>query len=208
MSEIHVVLGASGGTGGAVVRALAVRGHRVRAVNRSGDADVPEAVERAAADATRLEDLRRVLHEAEVVYHCAQPRYTRWTEEFPAMNRAIVEATAEVGAKLVFADNLYMYGPVEGPLSEESPLRPASRKGALRKRLADELLAAHRDGRIRMTISRASDYFGPRAPTSAIGERLFEAALKDKRGPVARQPRRVAHRELRARSGPCDRDPR
>jgi nucleoside-diphosphate-sugar epimerase len=179
----HVVLGASGGTGNAVARALHGRGRRVRAVNRAGDADVPAGIERAAGDVTRAEDLRRVLEGAAVVYHCAQPKYTRWTEEFPTMNRAIVEASSAAGAKLVFADNLYMYGPVDGPLTEESPLDPASEKGAVRKRLADELLSAHRDGRLRVTISRASDYFGPRAPDSAIGERLFEAAVRGKRVP-------------------------
>ncbi len=179
----HVVLGASGGTGNAVARSLDERGHRVRAVNRAGDADVPEGVERVAADVTRSEDLRRVLEGAAVVYHCAQPRYMRWAQEFPAMNRAIVEATAAAGAKLVFADNLYMYGPVDGPLTEESALNPISKKGALRKRMAEELLAAHREGRLRVAVSRASDYFGPRALGSAIGERLFEAAIKGKRVP-------------------------
>jgi nucleoside-diphosphate-sugar epimerase len=99
------------------------------------------------------------------------------------MNRSIVEATAAARAKLVVADNLYMYGPIDGPLTEESPLDPASKKGAVRKRLADDLLAAHRDGRLRVTISRASDYFGPRATDSSIGERLFEAAIDGKRVP-------------------------
>ncbi len=183
MGGIQVVLGGSGGTGNAVVRALLERGHRVRAVNRAGDADVPWAAERAAGDVTRAEDLRRVLEGSTVAYHCAQPAYTRWRQGFPPMNRAIVEATAEAGAKLVVADNLYMYGPVEGPLTEESPQEPASRKGVLRKAMAEELLAAHRAGRVRVAISRASDYFGPRATDSTIGGRLFDAAIGGKRVP-------------------------
>jgi nucleoside-diphosphate-sugar epimerase len=193
---IHVVLGASGGTGSAVARALAERGHRVRGVNRSGDADLPEVVERAAGDVTSSEDLRRVLDGAGVVYHCAQPTYTRWAEEFPAMNRAIVAATAEAGAKLVFADNLYMYGTDGSPLTEDSPIAPTSKKGKVRAALADELLAAHRDGRLRVAIGRSSDYIGPRAPDSAIGERLFEAALKGKKVPwlgSLEQPHTVAY---------------
>lgn len=180
---IHVVLGASGGTGNAVARALAERGQRVRGVNRRGDADLPEGIEPVAADVTRSEDLRRALAGAVVVYHCAQPPYTRWAEEFPAMNRAVVDATADVGAKLVFADNLYMYGPGDGVLTEATPIAPSSRKGRVRARMAEELLAAHRDGRLRVTIGRSSDYFGPRAPDSAIGERLFAAALKGKKVP-------------------------
>jgi nucleoside-diphosphate-sugar epimerase len=180
---IHVVLGASGGTGNGVARALAERGHRVRGVNRAGDADLPEGIERVAGDVTRAEDLRRVLEGAEVVYHCAQPAYTRWAEEFPAMNRAIVAATVEAGAKLVVADNLYMYATDGTPLTEDSPVAPASKKGKVRAAMAEELLAVHRDGRLRVAIGRASDYIGPRAPDSGIGERLFEAALKGKKVP-------------------------
>jgi nucleoside-diphosphate-sugar epimerase len=180
---IHVVLGASGGTGNAVARALAERCHRVRGVNRGGRADLPEGIERVAGDVTRAEDLRRVLEGAEVVYHCAQPQYTRWAEEFPPMNRAIIAATAEAGAKLVFADNLYMYGAVDGPMTEDTPVLPNSKKGKVRAAMAEELLAAHRDGRLRVAISRASDYFGPRAPDSGVGERLFGAALKGKKVP-------------------------
>lgn len=178
-----MVLGASGGTGNAVARALLERGHRVRGVNRGGDADLPGGIERVAADVTKADQLRRALSGATVVYHCAQPAYTRWAEEFPAMNRAVVAAIAEAGAKLVFADNLYLYGSTEGAMTEDTPVRPNSKKGRVRARLAEDLLAAHREGRLRVTISRASDYVGPRAPDSGIGERLFEAALKGKKAP-------------------------
>jgi nucleoside-diphosphate-sugar epimerase len=195
---IHVVLGASGGTGNAVTRALSERGHRVRAVNRKGDADLPEGIERVAADVTRADDLRRALAGASVAYHCVQPEYTRWAEDFPPMNRAIVAATAAAGAKLVFADNLYMYGSAEGAMTEDTPVRPNSRKGAVRAAMADELLAAHREGTLRVTISRASDYFGPRALDSAIGERLFDAAIRGKKVPwlgSLDQPHTVSYTE-------------
>ena len=180
---IHVVLGASGGTGNAVARALAERGHRVRAVNRTGDADVPEGIERVAADVMKPDELRRALEGTAVVYHCAQPEYTRWAEEFPPMNRAVVEATTGAEAKLVFTDNLYMYGSTDGAMKEDTPARPNSRKGRLRAQMAEELLAAHRAGKLRVAISRASDYFGPRGLDSATGDRLFEAALKGKKVP-------------------------
>jgi nucleoside-diphosphate-sugar epimerase len=182
-NEIHVVLGASGGTGNAVARALAEEGRRVRAVNRKGDAHLPAEIERVAADVTKTEDARRAVEGATVVYHCAQPEYTRWTEDFPPMNRAVLEATAAVDAKLVFADNLYTYGPVDGPMTEDSPPYATGKKGTVREQMAQELLAAHRDGRLRVAIGRASDYFGPRGLDSSIGDRLFEAAIKGKKVP-------------------------
>jgi len=185
--QLHVVLGAGGGTGGAIVRELVGQGRRVRAVTRGGKAAAsygtlpPASFEDAAADVTDREQLRRALEGAAVVYHCAQPAYTRWPEEFPAMTRGILEATAAAGAKLVFADNLYMYGPVDGPMTEETPPVAQTKKGKVRAAMAAELLKADRDGKVRVVIGRSSDYFGPGGLVSALGERFFTALLAGKK---------------------------
>src|SRR5712691_4560921 len=84
--ENCAVLGAGGGIGNAVVGELAGRGLRVRAVSRDGRARVPDGVEACAADLTRPEGAARACADAAVVYHCVQPRYTRWAEEFAALN--------------------------------------------------------------------------------------------------------------------------
>jgi nucleoside-diphosphate-sugar epimerase len=115
------------------------------------------------------------------VYHCAQPAYTRWPQEFPAMTRGIAEAAAEAGTKLVFADNLYMYGPVDGPMTEQTPPAAQTKKGKVRAAMAAELLAAHTDGSLRVVIGRSSDYYGPGGLVSALGERFFKAVLAGKR---------------------------
>ncbi len=146
MKSVHVVLGAGGGIGGALVRTLVDHGIPVRAVSRTGDVAVPVGVERAAADvrdAARLED---VLAGAGVVYHAAQPRYSRWAAEFPAMTAAIADATTRSAAKLVLADNLYMYGPVEGPLTETSPTQPALDQGQGPPRDGERPAGASREG--------------------------------------------------------------
>ena len=83
MGGLHVVVGASGATGRVLVRELDAKGERVRAVNRSGRADVPEGVEVAAADATDRGRMREACRGAAVVYHCAMPPFRRWVELFP-----------------------------------------------------------------------------------------------------------------------------
>jgi len=185
--RLHVVLGAGGGTGGAIVRELVGQGRRVRAVTRGGNTAAsygtlpPASFEDVAADVTEREQLRRALEGAAVVYHCVQPAYTRWAQEFPPMTRTIAEVTAAAGAKLVFADNLYMYGPVEGPMTEDTPAVAQTKKGKVRAAMAAELLEAHRDGRLRVVIGRSSDYFGPGGLVSALGERFFKALLAGKK---------------------------
>jgi nucleoside-diphosphate-sugar epimerase len=180
-NDLHVVLGANGGTGNAIVRELAGRGHRVRAVSRRGGAGLPTGVEGVAADIMDPEQARRACEGAAVAYHAAQPTYTRWVQEFPAMNSSVAQGAAAAGAKLVFADNLYMYAQSTDPLTEDSPLAVTGKKGPLRARMAEELLAAHRAGTLRVAIGRSSDYYGPNGLNSVLGERLFGAALKGKR---------------------------
>lgn len=185
--DLHVVLGAGGGTGGALVRELVDQGRRVRAVTRGGDAGIcdtplpPASYEDWAADLTDAAQLRRALAGASVVYHCARPAYTRWWKEFPALNRGVIDAVAEAGAKLVYADNLAMYEPGAGPLTEQTPATSATKKGSLRARLAGKLLEEHESGRLRVVIGRSSDYFGPHGLSSAVGRRFFGALLAGKK---------------------------
>ena len=117
---LHVVLGA-GPLGLAVARHLAARGDRVRAAVRGGRADLPEGVEVVGADLNVEADTRRACEGAAVVYHCANPPYARWADLHPPLMDAVIEGAAAAGARLVFGDNLYAYGPVDGPLTEELP---------------------------------------------------------------------------------------
>ncbi len=171
---LAVVLGARGGIGSAVLAELVRRGIPARAVGRSIRPDqVPTGVEAVAADVSTPDGAAAAVRGAAVVHHCAQPPYTRWTREFPALNRAVTGATAASGAKLVFADNLYRYGPVDGPLTEDLPFAATDPKGRLRAALATELLAAHAAGRLRVTLGLVSDYFGPSGVDSALGATFF-----------------------------------
>jgi nucleoside-diphosphate-sugar epimerase len=179
MSELHVVLGAGGGIGGALVEELVAQGRKVRGVTRRPIA-APGGVETMTTDVSTPEGVAQAVEGAAVVYHAVQPPYTDWSP-FPALTRTIAQAAGAEGAKLVLADNLYMYGPVDGPLREDSPTRPNSRKGTIRLTMADALLEMHRGGTLQVTIGRASDYYGPGGQNSAIGEPLFGPAIQGKK---------------------------
>ena len=189
----HVVFGATGAVGGAVVGELVRAGRRVRAVSRGGQApDGAQAVVAAASDRAQA---ARAAAGAAVIYHCAQPPYTQWPELFPALTSSILGAAESSGAKLVFADNLYAYGPVDGPLREDLPAAARGPKGRIRAEMAAQLLAAHREGRARVVIGRASDYYGPHGTGSTAGETVFGRILAGKKpqwtgrvGPAAHLP--------------------
>src|SRR6516225_1207482 len=166
---LQIVLGASGGVGSAVVRALVGQGARVRGVTRTGKGDAPAGVELVPADVTNHEQMRAACGGASVVYFCANPPYTDWPRAFPPMLEGAIAGAAASGATLIVADNLYCYAPPTGPMTEDLPWKPITRKGRVRASMDERLMAAHRSGEIRMAIGRASDFFGPDAPNGLLG---------------------------------------
>ncbi len=175
--ELHVVFGASGGLGKAVVLELAARQKRVRAINRNGQMDVPDGVETMAGDASNADSARQCCQGAAVVYNCVNPDYTRWPKLFPPIMHALIDAAASARARLVFGDNLYMYGPVSGPMKETSPYNAKGPKGRVRAEMTTLLMKAHKTGKVRATIGRASDFYGPGVLNAAMGERVFKPTL-------------------------------
>ncbi|GAA4704682.1 NAD-dependent epimerase/dehydratase family protein [Pseudonocardia yuanmonensis] len=173
-SELHVVVGATGGTGTALVRELVRRGHRVRAVSRGGGGGGP-GVDAVAADATDAGRMREVCAGAAAVYNTVNPPFDRWTEAFPAAVRGTLAGASSAGARLVFADDTWMYGRVDAPMTEATPVRPVSAKGVLRAWLAEMVLAAHARGDCPTVIARAGELYGPRVD-SVLGPALFGAA--------------------------------
>jgi nucleoside-diphosphate-sugar epimerase len=158
----HVIFG-TGPLGKHTAKTLLERGHSVRLVNRSGNRDgLPDGAELVRGDASRPDQARKLTAGAAVVYQCAQPAYTRWAEEFPQLQASILEAATGAGAKLVVADNLYMYGPPNGTaLREDHPYHATSKKGKVRAAMATTALQAHRAGRIEVALVRGSNFFGP-----------------------------------------------
>ena len=174
---LHVVVGATGGTGTALVHELRRRGKRVRAVHRGGDGRFPADVEVLAGDATDAVRMREVCAGAETVYNAVNPPFDRWTALFPAAVRGTVEGAAAAGARLVFADDTWMYGRVTGPMTEDLPVRPVCSKGVLRAWLAEMVLAAHARGDCPAVVVRAGELYGPLVE-SLLGANLFGAAVR------------------------------
>lgn len=174
----HVVLG-TGQTGRHVAQVLLEVDADVRVVNRSGEAPgaIADDVDVVAADVSRSDAAISACGDAAVVYCCLQVPYTAWPDRFPPLLDAVVNGAAEADARFVLADNLYMYGPVSGPITEDLPYAATSRKGRVRAAMAETVLEAHDDGGVRATIGRASDFYGPGVTGSLAGERLFPAVL-------------------------------
>lgn len=172
----------TGPLGMALLRELKLRGVQdIRMVNRSGQLPGDDKVQVIRGDASQGSNAIEICKDASVVYHCAQPGYLNWPKQFPALTKGILEGAAAANAKLIYADNLYMYGRVNTPLKENLPYRAEGKKGITRARMAKELMKAHKIGNVRLAIGRASDFYGPGVlKQSFMGERVFGFALSGK----------------------------
>ena len=180
---LHVVFGA-GQIGPHLAARLLAAGKRVRVVRRS-DAPLDLAgVELVRADGRDPQAAAEAARGAEAVYHCVNVAYYAklWAEELPRIQESLIAAAGRSGAKLVVLDNLYAYGRTGGvPMNEETPQNPSSRKGEIRARLHDDLVAAARRGDARIAMGRAADFFGPGAwAGSLLGQPFWPAALAGK----------------------------
>ncbi len=192
MNELHVVFG-TGPLGLAVMRELRRRDKPVRMINRSSrvrfDKDLQTEV--GGIDAADPARTREVCEGAAVVYHCIGLPYPRWTE-FPSIAAGIVEGAASAGAKLVYADNLYAYGTVDRPMTENLPLNAITKKGRLRGGIAQSLMSVHNAGKVRVAIGRGSDFFGPFVTDAAMmGSRVFGRVLAGKSAQAVGDPDRL-----------------
>jgi nucleoside-diphosphate-sugar epimerase len=185
MRYTHVVLG-TGAIGRAIVEELVKRGESVRMVNRSGRMDeAPAGVEVVASDLYNPARVKEVTRGAKAVYQSAQPRYYEWPEKFPPLQQSILEGLTGSDAKLVIVENLYAYGEVKGPITEDLPYNAHTRKGKVRAELNAAALDAHRAGKVRVAIGRGSDYFGPWGVNSGMGGIVFYNLLQGKPAQIA-----------------------
>ncbi len=155
---LHVVVGA-GPVGSAVARELLGQGESVRVVTRTGSG--PEGAECVAADASDAAALTRLSVGAAVIYNCVNPPYDKWTQLWPPLAASFLGAAESSGAVLAIVDNLYPFGPVDGPMTNDTPDRPSSVKGRVRADMWREALEVATSGRIKAAVAvRGSDYIG------------------------------------------------
>lgn len=159
----HLVVGA-GGIGRHTAAALLERGHTVVLASRSGtDPGIPE-VESLALDARDADALTAASRGAASIVNATNPRsYAHWARDWPPVANAVLAAAERSGASLVTVSNLYAYGRVDAPMTEQTPIAPNGPKGMVRGWMWEQAYAGHRAGRLRATELRASDYFGPEA---------------------------------------------
>lgn len=163
-TKTALILGATGGIGGAVAEGLALRGWRIRALNRNAAEAARHQPEFdwLQGDAMRAEDVLKAAEGADVIVHAVNPPgYRNWAQVVLPMLDNTIAAAKAVGARIVLPGTVYNFGPDVFPnVTEDSAQKPKTRKGAIRVQMERRLKAAAEQGDTPVIIVRAGDFFG------------------------------------------------
>ena len=169
-----LVIGATGGVGGAATKALLQRGWRIKALNRD-----PETAAKAHSmpgvtwikgDAMSPADVLAAAEGVQLIVHGANPPgYRNWGKLVLPMLDSTIAAAKVVGARILFPGTVYNYGPdvyerngAKG-VSETAAQNPRTRKGKIRAEMERRLQASG----VPTIVVRAGDFFGPGATANS-----------------------------------------
>jgi nucleoside-diphosphate-sugar epimerase len=178
---IHTILGANGTISTELIPILLEAGEKIRLVSRNPK-KIPGA-ETIAADMLNREQVFEAVKGSDTVYLLVGLKYDIkvWRACWSVIMRNVIDACVAAHAKLVFFDNVYMYGKVDGPMTESTPFNPRSKKGKVRAEIDEMLLREMKAGNIQAIIARAADFYGPRVTDkSGASIMIFERMKKGK----------------------------
>jgi len=180
---LHVVFGATGAYGNAIVRKLLKKNLRVLAIVRNEDKAsklFPGGVEIQKVDLLDKDEVAKVCRDASVIYIANNFPWKDWTRYFLESINNIMQGTQVPRPTIVFPGNVYGYGEFQySPVDEAHPLAARSRKGRLRNDIESLLLESHHKGRINLVLPRFADFYGPNVTNDLYGA-MFRNAIRDK----------------------------
>ena len=180
---MQTILGANGVIGNELSKLLPQYTDKVRQVSRHPK-KVNASDETFAADLLNARAVSNAVAGSEVAYLVAGLKYDAqvWAEQWPTVMRNAIDACKRHGTKLVFFDNVYAYGKVDGVMTEDTPYNPCSKKGEVRARIATVLMDEVKRGELQAMIVRAADFYGPGAALSLTHSTVHER-IKAKKTP-------------------------
>lgn len=191
MRELTVVFG-NGAIGHLVTEILTGRGDHVRVAQRRPPKSLPSGAAYVACDVLQRNAVRAAVEGAAQVLLAVGFTYDAriWKTTWPQAVSNVIEACAEVGAKVVFIDNLYQLGPQTRPRTEDMALSRGGEKAAILSDVTEIWMSA-RD-RVRFAALRCTDFYGPDVLVSHLGDSAFGRMATGKK-PMLIAPPDVPH---------------
>ncbi len=179
---MQTILGAGGVIAIELAKSLPRFTSQIRLVSRNPVKVNPDDVT-MPADLLSGEQVMKTVQGSDVVYLTAGLPYDikTWQTQWPVIMGNVITACSRHGAKLVFFDNVYAYGRVNGWMTEDTPMNPTSRKGEVRKKIDEMIMNAVTRGNLKAVIAKAADFYGPNTPLSFVNVMVFDNFRKGKK---------------------------
>ena len=201
---MQTILGANGVIAQELSKHLPGYTDKIRQVSRHPN-KVNPSDELMSADLLNFEQTEKAVAGSEIVYLTAGLPYDIkvWREQWPKLMRNVVDACKKHNSKLVFFDNVYCYGPVTGPMTEETPYNPISKKGEVRARIATTLLDEISAGNLTGMIVRGADFYGPNALLSLTYSMVTQKLKGNKSAQWIGDPKKIHTFTYTPNAGKC-----
>lgn len=180
--QMQTILGSTGVIGKELAKALPQYTNKIRLVSRNPK-KVNDGDELLSANLLNSEEILKAVEGSEVVYLTVGLEYDIkvWRRDWPVIMKNVIEACKKNSSKLVFFDNVYSYGKVDGWMTEETPVKPDSEKGKVRAELNKMIMSEVKQGNLKAIIAKAADFYGPNTPLSFVNIMVFENFKKGKK---------------------------
>lgn len=180
--QMQTILGSTGVIGKELAKTLPQYTNKIRLVSRNPK-KVNDSDELVSANLLNIEELLKAVKGSKIVYLTVGLEYDIkiWQRDWPIIMKNVIDACKKNNSKLVFFDNVYSYGKVDGWMTEESPIKPDSEKGKVRAELAKMITNEIEQGNLKAIIARAADFYGPNTPLSFVNIMVFENFKKGKK---------------------------
>ena len=179
---MQTILGSSGVIGNELAKSLTQYTNKIRLVSRNPK-KVNPTDELFTANLLKAKEVLKAVEGSEIVYLTVGIQYktSMWQQQCPLIMKNVIEACKQNNSKLVFFDNVYVYGRVNGWMKEDTPIKPISRKGEVREQVTEKLMNEVKNGNLKAIIARAADFYGPNTPLSFVTVTVFENFKKEKK---------------------------
>lgn len=179
---MQTILGSTGTIGNILAKTLPKYTNKIRLVSRNPK-KINEGDELVSANLFDADETIKAIEGSEVVYLTVGLQYDIkvWRKKWPSLMKNVIDACKRNLSKLVFFDNVYSYGKVEGWMTEETSVKPDSEKGKVRAELNKMIMNEVEHGNLKAIIAKAPDFYGPYTPLSFVNIMVFENFKKGKK---------------------------
>ncbi|MCG6959588.1 NAD-dependent epimerase/dehydratase family protein [bacterium BMS3Abin03] len=179
---MQTILGSTGTIGNVLAKSLTQYTDKIRLVSRNPK-KINEGDELVSANLFSADEIMKAVKGSDVVYLTVGLKYdiNVWRTQWPKLMKNVLEACKINNSKFVFFDNIYIYGKVDGWITEDSPVKPDSEKGKVRAELHKMIMNEVEQGNLKAIIARAADFYGPDTPLGFVNILVFDNYKKGKK---------------------------